>query len=239
MSKPEWRESLDGDSRLEPGELAQNLDDLRAIKGWLGYGRELWRELPGLLGPDRGHAVFLDVATGGADVPTELAGRALRAGLDWRIAALDRHPQVAADARRRAGPWPGVGVLRGDALRLPLPDRSVDVALCSYTLHHFDWEEAIALLLELQRVARRGLIVSDFVYSAPAWWAARALAHLWGPKHRLSRRDGPLSVRRAYTQAQMRRLAEEAGLASPTILRHFPSRITLLAPAPASLQGKT
>jgi hypothetical protein len=65
------------------------------------------------------------------------------------------------------------------------------------------------------------VVVNDLLR---AWWswtlvwlATRLLA-----RHRFSRHDGPLSVRRAYAPRELRALADKAGL---TTLRILPRRM--------------
>ncbi len=204
------------------------------IKGWLGYYAELWHALAALAGGRAGSRLtVLDVATGGADVPADLATRGARAGLAWRVVGLDRHPQVIQQARRSTAGLASAALVRADALCLPLAAGSVDVVHCAFALHHFPWEQARTLLAELGRVARRGVIVSDLVRSRLAYWGAWTLFHLWRPRHRLSRRDGPLSVLRAYSAPEVRCLAAQAGLVEPVLVRHFPYRYTLYAPGRA------
>ena len=78
-------------------------------------------------------------------------------------------------------------------------------------LHHLEPDDAIRFLREMGRVARLGVIVNDLARSRWAWLGAWLLGHaLTG--NRLSRHDGPLSVRRAYTPREMRALMAEAGL---------------------------
>jgi len=240
MARPEVLEALDGTARLDPAALAQNLDDLARLKRWLHYDAELWQELWTTLGGEPWRTwTVLDVATGGADVPLALATRASEAGLALQVIAIDRLPQVAREAARRTSGLARVAIAQADALRLPLPADGVDVALCSFTLHHFPWEQARALLAELQRVARVGLIVGDLVRSGLGYWAAWLLAQGFvGEKHRFTRRDAPLSVRRAYSLRQVRQLAAEAGLAQPVVVRRFPFRVVLLAPGPAFTESE-
>ena len=231
--RPPERESLDGGRWLEPADLVQNLDDLAAIKRWLGYGGGLCRTLQPLLRSLRGQdGLLLDVAAGGADIAGALARWAMKAGVALRTVAIDRHPQVAVEARSRTAGLPGVAIVQGDALHLPLATASVDVAHCSFSLHHFAWGEARALLGEMRRVARRGLIVADLSHSRVGYWAAQILFGLWGCRHRLSRHDGLLSMRRAYSPREVIRLAAEAGLERPAV-RRGPFRFVLLAPEPA------
>jgi SAM-dependent methyltransferase len=224
-------ESLDGAGGLPPAQLAQNLDDLANIKRWLGFDAAVWRWLVAASRRSGRGLTVLDAATGGADVPLQMARRACRAGLDLWAIAIDLHPQVAGEARRRTRDQGRVAVARADALHLPLPDASVDLALCSYTLHHFGRPEATRLLAELQRVSRVGLVVADLTRSRPAYGVAWLLLRLWGPRHRLSQRDGPLSIRRAYTPCEMGQLAAEAGLPRPLVVRRIPFEAAILAPA--------
>lgn len=225
------REALDSRGHLPSVQLSQNLDDLAVIKRWLGYDAALWRWLAAASRRAGLPLTVLDAATGGADVPALIVGRAATTGLEVHVLGIDLHPQVAREARQRTQGLSRAAIVRADALRLPLPDASVDVAVCAYTLHHFDPGNARRLLCELRRAARLGLIVTDLTRSWPAFSLAWLLLHLWGPQHRFSQRDGPLSVRRAYTLREMRQLAAQAGLPQPQVARRFPFEGVILAPA--------
>ena len=102
--------------------------------------------------------------------------------------------------------------VRGDGLRLPLADGSVDIAVCILTLHHFADDAAVALLREMARVARVGVVVSDLRRSLPAWWGARLLAATVWRHNPITRHDGPLSVRRSFTAGELDALGRTAGL---------------------------
>jgi ubiquinone/menaquinone biosynthesis C-methylase UbiE len=159
----------------------------------------------------------LDVATGGADLPREVA-RVLRGrGVRAIILAIDFNPITLACARERSRAVPELRFARGDARRLPLRTASVDVVLGSLVLHHFGEEEAVVVLREMARVARRALIINDLRRSPTAllliWLITRFC------RNRMTRYDGPLSVRRAFTPAELRRLAAAAGLDGARVMR--------------------
>jgi SAM-dependent methyltransferase len=189
--------------------LADNLRDLSALDRYLGGTALTWRALLPLLRalPTGVPVTLLDVATGGADGPRKLAALARRHGYDLRPFASDRLADVLRLARAAGAAFP---LLQHDALAIPLPDGGVDFVTCSLALHHFDPPAAVALLRELSRVARRGVIVNDLRRSLPAYWGARLLA--LGPWHAMARHDGPLSALRAYTLPEARALVAQAGL---------------------------
>ncbi len=194
--------------------LAENLQDLRELDRYLGGTALTWRALWPLLRelPHGAPATLLDVATGGADGPRGLVARAHRHGYDLRPFASDRLADVLQLARVAGAHFP---LIQHDALAIPLHDRAIDFVTCSLALHHFDPPAAVALLRELHRVARRGVIVNDLCRGRLAYWGARLLA--LGPWHAMARHDGPLSVLRAYTIAEARALIAQAGLADARI----------------------
>ncbi|MGE3076531.1 MAG: class I SAM-dependent methyltransferase [Dehalococcoidia bacterium] len=74
-------------------------------------------------------------------------------------------PSMVMIAQRPAGLAPAAVTT---AERIPLPDKSVDVALCSLTIHH--WPDFDAGLAEIRRVARKIVIFTwDFDVSQDFW----------------------------------------------------------------------
>lgn len=170
---------------------------------------------------------ILDVATASADIPAAVAQWAHDRGLAVRIAALDIHPEILASARRVTAPYPEIALVRGSAFALPVPDRGVDIVLCALALHHFTFDEAVVVLREIRRVARRGFLVNDVLRSWPAY--AGALADTWlVGRNRLARHDGPLSVLRSFTWPEFQALADAAGLDGVEIRRHRLQRAAIV-----------
>lgn len=204
--------------------LARSLAHVEAVDRWLGGARALKAALARRL-PPGGPVRLLDVGTGNGRLLRRVARghhrpdrpcRALGIELDpasVRIAASESRAAESRAAetpsRRREEP---VSFVRGDALRLPLADDSVDVAICVLTLHHFDDDTAVAVLGEMARVARSAVVVSDLRRSVPAWIGARLLAATVWRSNPVTRHDGPLSVLRAFTTGELADLARAAGL---------------------------
>lgn len=217
----------------EPGvdraELATSLRDLRRANRWMGGSRVVLRHLGPMLGrlPEPA-CTLLDVGTGSGDVPLTVVRWARRRGVRVRATATDFHPGTLALAREHTAEEPEVAVERADALSLPYADGAFDFALCCTALHHFEAEDAVRVLRELHRVAARGVVVSDLVRSRTALLGVRLLAETVWRRHPMTRHDGPLSVRRAFTPAELRGLAERAGLGGARVHAHFPFRLALV-----------
>ncbi|HEY8491117.1 MAG TPA: methyltransferase domain-containing protein [Dehalococcoidia bacterium] len=218
----EWLDRPEND----PAALAANLRDLRRLNRLLGWTAGVVDELERLTrAAGLRRVTVLDVATGSADVPLAMARWAARQGVEARVLASDVSGQVLAEARALTAGEPAIDLLRHEGTRIPLAAGAVDVATCCLALHHFGPEAAVALLRELGRVARRGVIVCDLERSAAAYWAAVAAGLLASSP--LTRHDGPVSVRRAYTRQEAEALARAAGLDGLRARQRFPFRWVL------------
>jgi ubiquinone/menaquinone biosynthesis C-methylase UbiE len=219
--------------RHDARELEQSLRHVAQVNRLLGGSRAAWLALLPLL-TDARTTTILDVGTGSADIPLYLARRARRRGLPVRIVATDVHPQMRHLARRRVADHHDIIVGAADACRLPYADAAFDVVLLSMTLHHFEYAGQVEALLEAGRVAARGVIINELERCRTNYWGARLLAATLWRGNRLTRHDGPLSVLRAFTTAELRALAEQAGLRTELVERRFFHRIVLRAAAGGS-----
>jgi ubiquinone/menaquinone biosynthesis C-methylase UbiE len=205
-------ELLDGDLD-DDAALVANLRDLARLNRLTGGTRLSARAL-GLLDPAGGVRTILDVGTGAADIPLAFLADARRAGRPLHVTATDSRAEVLAAARvARPGldAVAGLQLARADGRSLPYPDAAFDVAHASLVLHHLGPADAVAFLRELRRVARTGIVVNDLVRGRHFWIGAWVLVHTFA-RGRYTRHDGPLSVRRAYRPAEIRRLIADAEL---------------------------
>jgi ubiquinone/menaquinone biosynthesis C-methylase UbiE len=210
-------------------DVAHSLTDLRRVNRFLGGRRVVTDALTTLAAQGEWRNLsLLDVGTGSADIPSVVADWCHARGITSNIAALDLSERNLRLARSRLGINKAVQLVRGDSLSLPFADRSFDVVTASLFLHHFKDEDVVRLLREFARVARRALIVNDLIRNRVPYWFARLTGPLLAKSY-LTRYDGPASVLRGFTLAEMASLAEQAGLRRITLRRRFPYRLSLIA----------
>ena len=195
----------------DPAALVANLRDLARLNRVSG-GARLSRRAIAALGDA---TTILDVGTGGADIPIALLGAARAAGQPLTVTAVDSREEVLA-AARVARPAiervAGLELALADGRSLPWADGAFDVAHASLVVHHLGPDEAVAFLRELRRVARAGVVVNDLIRGRLAWVGTWLAVHTLATS-RYTRHDGPLSVQRAYTGAELNELLASAGLA--------------------------
>jgi 2-polyprenyl-3-methyl-5-hydroxy-6-metoxy-1,4-benzoquinol methylase len=209
------------------------LEHVRALRGlarinWLSRSDAILWPAISRLARHRGGSTLriLDLATGGGDVPMALAKRAARAGIRLEIEGCDSSAEAVRFASRQAG-TAGLPLrfFTLDVLHDAIP-RGYDVVSCSLFLHHLDEASACSLLRRGAAATSGLLLVNDLVrgplaYSL-AWTACRILSRSAVVHH-----DGPVSVAGAFTLAEARQLAENAGLAGASVARHWPCRFLL------------
>ena len=202
-------------------ELAhRSLRDVSIANAVFGGTRAVLVELSPLWATLPRHATLLDVGTGAGDIPARARAAAARHGVALETIGLETSRELAAASRCR-----NALAVCGDARRLPFPDRSVDVVICSQVLHHFFDAEVHRLLAELDRVARRRVIVSDLhrsrIAAAGIWIASFVLAF-----HPVSRHDGVVSVMRGFRAQELRGLVETTVGQRPTVHYRLGYRVT-------------
>lgn len=215
----------------DPDLLRKALDGLDRVHRLTGGVRlaadPLRRAAEGRAGPLR----LLDVGTGGGRLALAVARR-IRGRAPVRLVLTDLHPRTLAAAREltrspaSSRPEPGFVRLSGHAL--PFGADRFDLALCATTLHHLEREEAVACLRELDRVSGGRWVVTDLRRSRTALAAVRLLAATLWRRNPFPRHDGPVSVRRAFTPAEIESMLAEAGLDGARVDFRGPVRLRVV-----------
>jgi SAM-dependent methyltransferase len=206
--------------RLDEGvpeeEALASLADLRFVNRWLGNRRPVVDAVRPYLTLSA-RPTLLDVGCGSADLPAAVARAApglLAVGADIKLLHVRQAPR-------------SVRTVVADVRALPFPPRSFDVVMASLFLHHFDAGEAPRILRTLYAVARRALVINDLRRARLPYVFGRAAFPLLF-RSRVSVDDGLTSIRRGFTEPELRAAFAEAGI-DVHVRRTWPYRLLAVA----------
>jgi ubiquinone/menaquinone biosynthesis C-methylase UbiE len=149
----------------------------------------------------------LEVASGYADVLQATSLMLKKQNVVLEISLLDRCAKHLPQRHNWHKDLHPPKLMTGDALKLDLPDNSVDVVSCCLFLHHLSVDEARAFLREALRVSRVAVLINDVERKRMNYFLSHVQRFM--DPSRLSRHDGPASVRQAYTFQELQDLLKE------------------------------
>lgn len=160
----------------------------------------------------------LDVGAGGGDMLRRVARWGVERGIAVQLTGLDRSPSAVTSARNAGTPgeW-----ITADLFDLPEQAR-FDVILSALFTHHLPDGELVRFLRWMDVHARRGWMINDLHRHAIPWcglWVGTRALRL----DPMVVHDSTISVARAFTRADWRRLSAAAGV-EPRIAWQFPFR---------------
>lgn len=212
MERQPTLELLDDDLGT-PEEIQQSLDDLWRINRWLGGTSSAKRLLDrviskaGLAAPR-----ILDVGCGDARLAAWLQREFAQRNVSAKFCALDRRLSHLDGGRPRVdGLWRAVA----DALSPPFRDRSFDIVMSNLFFHHLSGNRARDFLRGLAALAERAVVMIDL----ERHWLPHFFIRVAWPftLSRITRHDGPASVRQAYTRDELSAIVAEAGFSGAEI----------------------
>jgi len=222
MRRVDNPELLDSDD-CPPEEIAKSLCDLSSINrrfGGVSTTRALLERVAATTG--KNNFSVLEVAAGFGEVSRKAAEQLARQGMHLELTLLDIKPSHLL---------PGEHSVVADALALPFPDNSFDLVTCNLFAHHLKPEAVVHFAREALRVSRCALLINDLIrhpLHLALVYAGFPLMH-----SHVSRRDGVVSVRRAYVPSEMREMIASAfpdgSRPRIEISRHFLFRMGVIA----------
>jgi 2-polyprenyl-3-methyl-5-hydroxy-6-metoxy-1,4-benzoquinol methylase len=229
-------DELMDDFSITDDRLTDALDQLRNVNRWLGgYDTTMvvlapWLKAKAAANPGQPLRI-LDLGTGIADFPEYIVQWAAQQtpAIDLEIVAIDANPvtvdyaQKSLAKRLPANLAAKIRVEVADALDLPYADGEFDVAMGAMFLHHFAAPKAIAIVRDMQRVTRGGILINDLHRHQLAYFGIYSLTRIFRAAE-MMQNDGPVSVLRGFRSSELQAIGEAAGLPQFTLKWYWPFR---------------
>lgn len=207
VDEPEWLDTRP----LSGKELERALRFLSASNRLLGGHSCVLRRLEAWSRRWRpGETVrILDVGAGAGDLLAALRAWADRRRVRVALTGIDLSEAVLHRARKLVR-GRDIELREADLFAFAAGGRRFDYVVASLLLHHIPIRRQVEALRALDKLAARGVVVSDLRRTRPAYWGVKAVTRVFGDP--ISAHDGPVSVRRSFTIDELAALAREAGL---------------------------
>ena len=170
-----------------------------------------------------------DWGCGGGDALRAIAKWAATKQLDIKLTGVDATPSAVEYARNAAKAFNNISFISADVMSGQL--EQFDVVYSSLFTHHFADAEWIALVKKMLACSKKAVIITDLHRHWLLYYAIKILT--WFTKNTMARNDGPLSVQRAFTKAELVRLLAQCSIQAYSINWIWPFRWQVIIPKPA------
>ena len=228
------------DPAIDPVIHRRALIGLRRVNKLCQTGKHLANEILAIAKKNNRNSLsILDIGCGSGDVAINVAQR-LAGKIECTVTGWDIS-QTAVDCAAKdwaAKDWAeqpnrlpatnqtNVEVQFQQADVFQTTNAKYDVVYCCLFLHHFTEEQAVQLLTRMKQIASVAVVVDDLVRSRLGYVLAQIGCQLLS-RSPIVHFDGPQSVRAAFTESEALGLADEAGMKSCSVRRHWPERYLL------------
>jgi len=121
---------------------------------------------------------------------------------------VEFNPATLSLASEASKEFKEIAFVSGDIRNCAIPPNT-DILLCSLALHHFSREDAVGILRRMKSSGARHVLVTDLWRNRwlqfGVWFLTATIL-----RAQMTRHDARVSVRRAFSRAEMEAMAREA-----------------------------
>ncbi len=216
--KRSYKPELMDDFSINDERIDRALIELKIINRFLGgnsTSKNGFKEISRKINLDE-ETILLDVGAGASDIILSLR-KNYRVD---KIYTLDLNGRACRFAKNNS---PSLITICGNVLTLPFNKNKFDLIHASLFFHHFNENEVKNILITLLTSAKHAIIINDLRRSLFAFWGIKILTALFS-KSEFVKKDGPLSVKRAFVKNDLLKILNELKINQYTIKRKWAFR---------------
>lgn len=184
-------------------ELDTILKDINRVNKLLGgYAITLNAVFELLTNNPKKSYTILDMGCAEGTMLRKLAVEARKRALPIKLIGVDLNKQALELAREYSKDFPEITYMECDILTTDFSEIKIDVVMTTLTLHHFTDDGVVKLVNRFNSMASLGVVINDLQRSRLAYYLFQAFS-LFFIKTKIARWDGLLSIKRAFTKADL------------------------------------
>lgn len=213
------------DFDLPPAQIDPVLEGLGKMNAWFGGHKSIIHTLRNF--PVRDNYSITDWGCGGGDVLIAIAKWGANQKYRLKLKGIDAAPAALRFAREQSWSFSNISYTQADVIEDTHQLNKTDVIVCSLFTHHFNDEQWVTLVKNMQASARKGIIITDLHRHPVLYYAVMLITHVF-TRNKMARNDGPLSVRRGFKRHELLALLQKAQINNFKLTWRWPFRWELI-----------
>jgi len=214
-------------------EMDQALKELETINKYLGGNAVTLEGLQTLLkdSPKDQTITIADLGCGGGDMLKLIADWGRKHKYKMELTGVDANPYITQYAARRTHDYPEISYVTANVFDEDFQQQTYDVITCTLFTHHFNQNELVQLFGFWKSKARIGLVINDLHRHWLAYYSIKLITRFWSRSY-MVKNDGPISVLRAFSKADLSQLMHNTGIQHFTLKWRWAFRWMLVVACP-------
>ncbi|WP_282049948.1 methyltransferase domain-containing protein [Maribacter aquivivus] len=195
-------------------ELETILQDINRVNRLLGgYSITLDAVFELLEKNNKESYTILDMGCAEGTMLRKLALAARKKNVKLKLIGVDFNEQGLQLAKQYSSDYPEISYLNTDILKSDFSEWNIDVVMTTLTLHHFTDQGVVEFVNRFVEIAKLGVVINDLERSPIAYYLFKAFS-LFFIKTEIAKKDGLLSIRRAFIKKELLHFADQVKNAS-------------------------
>lgn len=198
-------------------ELDTILQDINKVNRLLGgYSITLSAVFKLLALEDKESYTILDMGCAEGTMLRKLALEARKRNIHLKLIGVDLNKQGLELATYYSTEYPEITYLEADILTADFSPYNIDVVMTTLTLHHFTDKGVVQFVNQFNSLASLGVFINDLERNPIAYYLFKAFSFFF-MRTEIAKKDGLLSIRRAFKKKDLMRYAAQVKNASHQI----------------------
>lgn len=190
----------------------QTLKEIEVINRWLGGNKVTIAGIKHLINKKELKEIsIIDLGCGGGDILKEIADWGRLNKIKLNLTGIDANPNIIDFAKSNTSGYSEIECVVQNIFSEDFTRRKSDIIIATLFTHHLNNEELAALMKNLRKQSRIGVVINDLHRHWLAYYSIKMLTSIFS-KSAMVKYDAPLSVLRAFSRTDLLTIMGKASI---------------------------